>query len=358
MATNPKSLPGPPKIMLARLGQITKKNVKGAEGVNDNDWIDVHFNPTSLQLQLSNSLKDTDKQERKQHTALTTTKLTMELQFDTTDSGANVLNTTGRIQLLVAPRVPDQNRKSKKTPPPPPVVFFEWVGFTFQGIIESYNETIDYFSGSGIPLRSSVKLTLSQQNLAFEPSGNSDPPPNDDVSAPARSPSEAAEKAGDSSANRGIAAANGEESLRFSAGASLTVSGGVTLKPPSGFASVGGGAGFGIGGGIGGGVNLGGGAGFSLSAGASVGIDGGAGISGLAKLSATEGAFAGLRTNVSVSTPRLNPSRLLPVSGSGVLATGSGASFQLGGRASVQGAAGLRADVGASGSMNSKIQFD
>ena len=356
MPDDPKSQsssgPNAPKIALAKLGPVTGPDQGGNHGVAAGDWINVHFNPASLQLQLNNELKETKNQQRKQHIARTSAKLAMELQFDTTDSGANVLQTTRRLQLLVAPQTPDGQGAQKD--PPPPVVFFEWGAFTFKGIIEGYNETTDYFSASGVPLRSVVKLTLSQQNVVFERLGNGDPLPANDVDVPARSSSQLAQDGGDPSANRGIAAANGEESLRFSVGASLTVSGGVTLKGPSGFVSAG------IGGGAG--LSLGGGAGLSLGVGvgvgAGVGIGGGAGISGLAKLSATEGAFAGLRSSVSVSTPRLNPSQLLPAGGSGSLATGSGASFQLGGRAAVQGAAGLRADVGGAGSLNSKLQFD
>ena len=88
MATDPKPVPGStPKaqpIALARIGVVGKKD----------EAVTVHFNPASLQLQLSNELKDTSRTDRKQYIAKTTAKLTMDLQFDTTHTGEDVMKTT------------------------------------------------------------------------------------------------------------------------------------------------------------------------------------------------------------------------------------------------------------------------
>src|SRR5512139_1225572 len=105
MPTEPKRIDGPtdlsPTIALARIGVVTD------EQENVSDWVDVHFNPASLQLQLSNELKgDNKNNERKQYIAKTTAKLTMDLQFDTTDTGNNVLDTTRKLQSFVAPPKP------------------------------------------------------------------------------------------------------------------------------------------------------------------------------------------------------------------------------------------------------------
>lgn len=329
MPTEPTKIPGPtqgsPQIALARLGVVT------ADPDTVSDWVDVHFNPASLQLQLSNELKSTRNQQRSQYIAKTTAKLTLDLQFDTTDTGEDVTRAkTKKLQAFIAPTPPPGQSEARQTPPP--TVLFEWGALKFKGIAEGYKETIDFFSADGVPLRAQVNLTLSRQDKVFDepaPVGN---PGANAVSAPASSPSALASQGGDPNAARGIAAANNEESLRFSAGASLTVGGGVTLKPPSGFASVGGAAG------------------LSLS--------GGAGISGLARVSATEGAFAGLRANVAVSTPRLEPSRLLPPARGAGLVTGGGASFSAGGRASLEGGADLNTNVGASTPIKAILQFD
>jgi hypothetical protein len=96
-----------------------------------------------------------------------------------------------------------------------------------------------------------------------------------------------------------------------------------------------------------------------------VGIGGGAGglsISGSASagVSASEGAFAGLRTSVGApSRPtRLDPGRLVRASASAGLATDSGARFSVGGQATIEGSTSLSADVGASASLQSRMQFE
>jgi hypothetical protein len=376
MAEDPKFFPAPTdaarQIARARLGILKGNN----ENVADGEWIYVHFNPASLQLQISNELKDNKNQQRSQYIAKTSAKLTMELQFDCTDQGKNVTEDTRKLQAFVVPPVPPSS-SSAGTPsgPPPPSVMFEWGALKFKGIAENYNETIDFFSAEGVPLRSLVKLTLTRQDRVFDdaPEGAAN---SSSVEAPANSPSDAAKAAGDPGGARAVAAANGEENLRFGSGAALTVSGGVELKPAVAFASAsagfGAGAGIGIGGGLGvgggigvsGGLSVGGGAGISggFSAGASAGVSGGVGFSATggvsvgiaerARLSASEGAFAGLSVTARPSTPRLDPSRLITGPGSARLAT---TGVQASGKATIEGAAGLRADVGG---LGSKLQFD
>ena len=113
-------------------------------------------------------------------------------------------------------------------------------------------------------------------------------------------------------------------------------------------------AGIGIGGGAAAGIGAGASAGAGISAGA------GAGMSGLSRLSATEGAFSGLRVTARAgsSTARLNTSRLLPQVRSAALSTDRNASFRVGGKATSEGAAGLSADVGGRGAPRGKLSFD
>ncbi|MGB8167687.1 MAG: hypothetical protein WCF18_09380 [Chthoniobacteraceae bacterium] len=313
-------------IALARLAVVGKKD----------QAVTVHFNPASLQLQLSNELKDTSKTDHKQFIAKITAKLTMDLQFDTTNSGEDVMKTTRQIQAFLAPPAPAGGREKKQIPPP--VVLFEWGTLSFQGVAESYKETIDFFSANGVPLRASVNLTLSRQDQVFDEKPDQDGGVKDDTDAQdIASDSAAAAANGMQSPGsaRAVAAANGQESVRFGSGAGLTVGGSIELKPARAFAS--GGAG----------ISLGGGAGIVGSA--------SAGISGMARLSATEGAFSGLRVTASApSFVRLDPSKLVPKIESTTVATDAGATFKVGGKANFAGTAGLRADVGAAG----KLSFD
>jgi hypothetical protein len=408
-----RSTPNAQTVAIARLGAVSGR----PETVSS--WINVHFNPASLQLQVSNELKDTRNNERKQYVAKASAKLTMELIFDTTDTGDDVTQTTKKLQAFVAPPLSQQNHSQI----PPPVVIFEWGRVKFKGIAESYKETIDFFSANGVPLRASVNLTLSRQDQVFDDAPDAAPAGaggvNDGLADTSATSAADAAHAGESpNAARAVAEANGQENLRFGNGSPLTVSASITLKPPAAFAAggaglgigIGGGAGIGIGGGAG--IGIGGGAGIGIGGGAGIGISGGigasagigisggaglgisgsagigasasvgagagasfgfaagggaglsvgasAGISGLSRLPATEGAFAGLRVTVrpGASTARLNTSRLLPQVGSASLSTDRNASFSVGGKATLEGSAGLRAEVGGRGAVRGKISFD
>jgi hypothetical protein len=346
----------------------------------------VHFNPVSLQLSLNNQLKKTN---NIQYVAVETLKLTVDLIFDTTDSGEDVTTTTRKIQAFLGPEKPPG--ESATSGPPPPKVKFEWGTIIFEGVAEAYKETIDFFSSDGVPLRSTVNLTLSRPDRVFNARTAEEGAPGNAAvdaglfDAPAQSAAALSKNASAPGAARAVAAANQQDSLRFGSGGALTVGGSVELKPAVAFASgsaglsLGGGAGLSLGGG--GGLSLGGsagisigggaGAGFGISGGASLGASGGfgfevsgnaeagisasAGIAGLARLSATEGAFSGLRlTTSSASTPRLDPSKLMPRLESAAVSIDAGATFAVGGKASMEGGGGLRANVGASG----KLSFD
>jgi hypothetical protein len=337
------------------------------------EQIDVHFNPVSLQLAITNTLEEKG-QDKKQFVTKSVAKLTMDLVFDTTGDGQDVRIYTEKVAKFMEP---DQKKI-------PSIVQFEWGTYKFQGLIESYKETIDFFAPNGVPLRATINLTLSRQEKVFEKSDTSSSFDTQQSLAPEaiEVPAGANQDAtstgamgGNPRAGRGIAAANGLASMRFSAGASLTVGASVQLGGPVAFAS--GGAGIGIGGGLGvsagagAGISLGGGAGLSIGggAGAGVSIGGGAGLSigagvsiggsASAGVSASEGAFAGLRAQVSTArTANIDTSLLVKRSESIGVATDSNASFSVGGKARIEGSTSLSADVGASASLKGKLQFE
>jgi hypothetical protein len=325
---------------------------------------DVHFNPVSLQYSVSNTIKEESGGKKKQFITQATGKLTMDLIFDNTHDGTNVQISTAKLAMFMGSA--QKSEKGKKQDAP--IVLFEWGSYKFQGMMESYKETLDFFSPEGVPLRASVNITLVQQDKKFTPdgvgtSGNLTP---DAVDVPTGSgpggggpnAQSAATQGGDPSAARALAALNGQASLRFSAGASLTVSGSVQLGPPVAFASggagisAGAGAGIGVGGGAG--IGIGGGVGISGSASAGIGISGSAASAGV---SATEGAFAGLRMNAQPPSFSLNTNNFLPPTPSLSLSTDNNAGFQAGGQATIEGTSGLTADVGATADLRARIQF-
>lgn len=328
--------------------------VEGDSGSSSGDPISVHFNPTSLQHVVANTMKDPGRgNNNKQYVGQSTAKLTMDLIFDTTDSGQDVRLSTSKIAQLMKPtKAVSSNQKDRKVPP---VVLFEWGNYKFQGMVESFKETLDFFSSNGVPLRASVNLTMSQQDKVFDdPSaddtadttGSFEPdaievatPGNQDVT-------QTAAQGGDPSAGRSIAAANNLDSMRFTGGAALTLNAGAGLT---------GAAGFSMGASAGGGFDLSGGAGLS----AGVGISASFGGSASAGISASGGAFAGLRvSSSSQSIGVLNTSSFLKTSASAGISTDSGATFNVGGKATLEGSSSLSADVGAKADIRAKIRFD
>jgi hypothetical protein len=294
--------------------------------------IHVHFNPVSLQYTIANTMKENKK--KKQYVSQTTGKLTMDLVFDTTLTGEDVRARTAQIAKFMEPQ--------KSTTQVPPVVEFQWGTYRFRGMFESFKETIDFFAANGVPLRSTVNLTMAEQDVVFaadaaEGEADKDKDADDLVDVPVAQGDDATSTASrgcSPGAGRDVAAANGQESMRFLIGGSLTIGGGVPLGPPVGFSAGVSGAALGV----------------STSAGVSVGSSASAGVS------ASAGAFAGLRAPARPPTP-LCVDRLVPPPVSAV-ATDRGATFDLGGAADKEESASMGADVGAKVCVRSRIQFE
>jgi len=288
----------------------------------DKPPVKVHFNPASLQYTVTNTLAPTDSKKKNavQFVSGSTAKLTMDLVFDTTDTGSDVRETTDKMAKLLRP-YEDGGGKV------PPSVEFGWGTYKFTGIVEQYKETLEFFSASGVPLRSSINLTLSRNDVVFDSARNPSAKVDGAVapepvvvpgssSAPGGvSPLSLAISIGDPRAARSIAYLSGSENLRFGGGQpALVVSGSASSSPAAGF-----------------------------SAGAGLGI------------TATAGeAFAGLRVGASAGASRgaTNSQTLLPAPG-----VVSGGGFGLGGAAKVSAGGSLSADVGASADLSARIGF-
>ncbi|MFL5494234.1 MAG: hypothetical protein ACJ8DC_07620, partial [Gemmatimonadales bacterium] len=173
----------------------------------------VHFNPATLQLTQTNSLEAGKQDKTVQHVTQSSTKLTMDLIFDTTPTGKDVRDDTRKVAGFMG-RPPKTTRDKQFKPAS---VRFEWGLFSFDGVFESYKETLEFFSGDGVPLRASVNLTMSRLDVVFDEDG--DKGKSDavvtDPGRPGRGASDTAAQGGDPSAGRDIAAANNEENMRF-----------------------------------------------------------------------------------------------------------------------------------------------
>jgi hypothetical protein len=347
--------PAPAGVWLAAF-----KTTDGEPAVN----FPVHFNPASLQYTVSNK-EQGQGSKKKQHVSETSAQLSMDLVFDTTDTGRDVRLDTGEIVKLLSP-----NAKAKKAPR---MVEFSWGTYSFTGVIEQYKETLDFFSADGVPLRASVSLTLSSKELTFADADRAGASIDGDVTpdtvdvpepaggGPQNSPASVANALGAPRAARAIAAANGAASLRFGVEGGLTVSAGAGLGLGAGIgasagtsASLSAGVSAGVGAGaaasISGGVTLMPAAAFSAgaSAGGGIGVSAGGAVAG--------SAFGGLRAAAAVSVAIPSPRPLIETAN--LVSVGAGVQFGPGGRAlSAPSGVSLSVDVGANAELSGRLTF-
>jgi hypothetical protein len=197
----------------------------------------VQFNPESLKLNFANEDNSRGQSSPGQTTGSGTSKLAVELVFDTTTTGTDVRRNTEDIAYFIkAP--PDRNNR-----PVQPGMGFEWGSFIFRGVVKSMDETLDYFSEEGVPLRANISLSVAQPNIEFIPAraGGAGGAPGAGQGSGATTPLEAAgandnvqklaARNGKSSDWKAIASANKiDDPLRLRAGALINVTAKADLK--------------------------------------------------------------------------------------------------------------------------------
>lgn len=146
---------------------------KGAES-DESKHIKVQFNPSSLKVTLANTLKadskSNDSGTAAQFVDKSSSSLSIELMFDTTVEFDGVkANTDVRLQtqkIAEAFMKPIEGSDNKMLAPAR--CRFQWGAFKFIGMVGSYNETLDFFSPEGIPLRARLSLSLKEDKYQFE----------------------------------------------------------------------------------------------------------------------------------------------------------------------------------------------
>ena len=144
--------------------------------VQNDTWCTVQFNPETLKVSFANQLVqpsgsgDQRGGAARQFVGAGTTKLALTLWFDVGSpqpAGSprvdDVRKLTKKVAFFITP-VPEPGKKDKFVPP---AVRFVWGSFQFDGLMDSLEETLEFFSAEGKPLRSSLALTLSQQKIQF-----------------------------------------------------------------------------------------------------------------------------------------------------------------------------------------------
>ncbi|HEU4583858.1 MAG TPA: hypothetical protein VFS67_36625 [Polyangiaceae bacterium] len=204
--------------------------------------IEVQFNPSSLKIALSNQLKADTRpapgaQKTVQYVDKSSSTLNVELMFDSTVAAPNIaagsdvrLRTKAVAEAFMKP----VEKNGKKLAPAR--LRFAWGAFAFDGMITTYNETLDFFSPEGTPLRATLALQLTEDDFQFTTNAARDAArtePKFTPAAPASSVPEAQRNAGgDPKEWRNTALYNGIENPRFAvgAGASAGITGGIGVS--------------------------------------------------------------------------------------------------------------------------------
>jgi hypothetical protein len=168
-------VPEPVRLTRATLAQLDRGRAKpGTE-------IEVHFNPDSLKVSYANQViqpqtPGNPAEGATQWVGKGTTKLALQLVFDVTSAkDGDVRKATAKVIDLIKPGDPAELPPAKgtggtdakpQTVYPPPKVRFDWGTFRFEGIAESIEESLEYFSPDGRPLRSTIGLSLSTQEVS------------------------------------------------------------------------------------------------------------------------------------------------------------------------------------------------
>ena len=271
----------------------------GGTTLQNDKVIKFDFNPETLTLKVSTGQQqDRSRRGRQQVQSVGASSATLSFDaiFDTTrpkdhdnvadsgdlndDSALDVRQRTKPIADLMAV-VPTAGGSSSgsggsKTERAPSRVQFQWGNILFDGVITSHQEVFDFFSPSGVPLRSKVSLTLTEQNFVYTVNA-------DDVARATAAPSP--------STARDLATANGDNSLfdlgpgGLSLGFSANLSLGISLDASASFsAQLGVSADFGVS--LDAGISLDASAAVDVFGSAALSIGGGGGDVGQAGLSA------------------------------------------------------------------------
>jgi Contractile injection system tube protein/LysM domain len=156
--------------------QLRELDATGHE-IHPAKTVTVQFNPETLKVSFANQIQtpqgtgSSGDQPSKQHVGAGTTKLTLQIWFDVTaplspadSTVTDVRKLTQKVAYFITPRPDDKDPKQYL----PPQVRFVWGSFQFDGLMDALEESLEFFSPQGLPLRASMNLSLSQQKIVFD----------------------------------------------------------------------------------------------------------------------------------------------------------------------------------------------
>jgi len=133
-----------------------------ADSQEQGEPVEVHVNPETLKVTYSNTIAGGDQSgtNAQQYVSKSSTKLAVELWFDASarEGAGDVRADTQKVLYFFRP-VP---QGAGMAPPP---VRFTWGSFLFEGVMDSMDETLDFFSADGRPLRAKVSISIRRQDI-------------------------------------------------------------------------------------------------------------------------------------------------------------------------------------------------
>jgi hypothetical protein len=170
-------------VMELRKATLMELDARFKEPVPGGHQVRVQFNPDSLKVTFANRTQeqksggDQRGNSTRQVVGAGSTKLTLQLWFDATAPGADttdVRTLTREVAWFMLPHRSD-GRGADQDQPVPPGVRFRWGTFSFDGLMDSLDETLEYFSPDGRPLRANLSLSLSGQVEIVAPDAGDGP---------------------------------------------------------------------------------------------------------------------------------------------------------------------------------------
>jgi hypothetical protein len=237
------STPDSQKLEKAELREL---DAEFKNEINTDKKCQVQFNPETLKVSFANQVAtpsgagDQKGTPARQFVGAGTTKLSLQLWFDVSapmppqqKKEQDVRKLTAKVAYFITPK-PEGDKFV------PPAVRFIWGSFQFDGIMESMEESLEFFSSDGRPLRASVTINLTQQKITeftFRPTAGpgATPSPGTRPLTPApqgKSVQSRADSQGKGDNWQDIASANGIENPRLlQPGQLLDLNASVSISP-------------------------------------------------------------------------------------------------------------------------------
>ena len=160
-----------PEAVKLEKAELRQLDAEFKNEINPEKNVKVQFNPETLKVSFANQIAtpsgagDQKGTPARQFVGAGTTKLTLQLWFDVTapmpegqTQEGDVRKLTQKVAYFITP-IQEGNKFV------PPAVRFLWGSFQFDGLMESLEESLEFFSSDGRPLRASMALNLTQQKI-------------------------------------------------------------------------------------------------------------------------------------------------------------------------------------------------